>query len=472
MRIDLDNDIRISDPLDANTRTAIEWALTIPNPHKDVAQRELLWGADRLDDYLRLYSYEQDGTMVLPIGFKHALFLGLGSMQVQLEVLDHRSGGIQLPPAREIQLRDYQEPMCEALIRGQCGVAEAPTAAGKTAVALEAIRRSQRNALVIVEKASLARQWMNAANEFLDVDVGFIGEGGMRLGPITIALRQALHARRDEFQAQGFFNLWGTVVVDEVHHCSTAWSLIELIQRFTSVNRWGISATPDRNPEYFPILQAVIGPVLWETTMADAAKHLVFPTIKVLDSEFEFDYHPTGWATNPETGARRKVRNNYNAMVAALCADPARNLLIAQAARDQADAGHHVLIVSDRKEHLNRIGELLVTHIPYVLVGGGGSDTYDEVKGEIEQATHGTILLSTVADEGLSIDRLDRVIPAYPRRNVETMRQIVGRVMRPWPGKRDAMVIDVRDGCQELLRSQFRDRAQLLYGKEGWRIQS
>lgn len=469
MRATLRDSIRIRrEDVPEMILAAIEGSLTIPNPQKEVAEREKLWGAERMDAHLRLFSYDAAGYLVLPMGFLHALRVGCAAMSVPLELVDQRSRGEPLLFARAVALRGYQEPMCQALLFAQCGVGEAPTAAGKTAATLAAIQRFGRTAVVIVEKSSLAKQWMEAVERFLAIDVGYVGEGGMRIGPITIALRQAIYARMDELAEQDFFDRFGTVVVDEAHHAATAWSLIEILQRFTSINRWGVTATPDRDPDYFPVLQAVIGPVVWETTMADAADHLVIPSVRVLETDFTFDFHPTKSFRHPESGKMVTDRNNYGEMMAALCSDRARNLQIAQAARAEADAGHHVLIVSDRKKHLDAIGDLLVTHVPYVLTGGMASDTVLEVKQEIEAATHGTVLLSTVAEEGLSIDRLDRVIPAYPRRNPETMRQIAGRVMRPYPGKTDAMIIDPRDGNQFLLKSQFRDRAQMLYGKEGW----
>jgi len=477
MRATLSDSIRIPRvEIPDTVRLAIEQQLTIPNPAKDLAQRELLWGADRMDDHMRLYGYDDDGCMVLPMGFKHALLQGLNYYGIQLEVVDERkynSSPHRPHPTRNttpIELRGYQEPMCQALIDGECGVVEAPTAAGKTAVSLEAIRRVDQYALVIVEKASLAQQWAKACQDLLGIDPGYLGEGETRWGGITIALRQAMWARRQELWDQGFFYWWGAVLIDECHHAATAASLIGLIQRFNARYRWGVTATPDRDPAYFPVLQAVVGPVLWETTMQDAADHLVIPRVRVLESTFEFDFHPTSWAMID--GRRRKIRNNYNDMMAAICTDRHRNAIIAAAAAMEARAGHHILIVSQRKEQLYHIrdligdGELLI----HTLVGGEASRMLD-IKRTIETADCGSILLSTIADEGLSIDRLDRVIPAYPRRNPETMRQIAGRIMRPWPGKQDAVLIDIRDSHQELLRSQFKDRAQLLYGREGWVIE-
>jgi superfamily II DNA or RNA helicase len=407
------------------------------------------------------------------MGFIHALRSGCAATGVALEFDDRRSRGVALPPiVSQISLRDYQIPMHDAMLSRQVGVVEAPTAAGKTAVTLQAICTAGRSAIVIVEKASLAQQWVDACRNLLSMEAGYLGEGGLSYGPIMIALRQSIYARMDELGQQRFFDSFGTVVCDEAHHSATAWTLIEVLQRFNSLYRWGATATPDRNPEYFPVLQAVIGPVIWETTVQDASEHLVIPSVRVLDSAFTFDdYHPTRRSLDTATNRYKTERNNYGDMVAALCADHDRNLMIAAAAALEARAGHHVLIVSDRTEHLKAIHELLGDKDwIYSLTGADKGARALEIKEAIETASTGTVLLSTVAEEGLSIDRLDRVIPAYPRRNPETMRQVAGRVMRPFAGKTDAEIIDVRDPLQSLLRSQFQGRAQLLYRKEGWDV--
>jgi superfamily II DNA or RNA helicase len=476
MRVTLSDSIRIAEAdLDPRIRDGIQAALTIDNPQKALALREHLWNAERMDDHLRLYSFDPVAReLLLPMGFIHALQLGCLNAGVALSYDDRRSFGTQLMCPQAVELRDYQEPMSAALIQQQIGIGEAPTGAGKTAVALGSIQRVGRSAVIIVEKASLADQWAGSIRSMLGIEPGYVGEGELSIQPLTIALRAAIHARRDELEDQGFFDAFGVAVVDECHHAATAWTLIEMIQRFTSFYRWGISATPERDPAYYPVLQAVLGPIVWETTIEDAGEHLMKPSVQIIESDFEFEFRPTELVQVEAKGGgtRTKVeRNNYNSLIKAAVTDGRRNAQIAAKAAMEARAGHHILIVSQQVEHLRLIhdcigdGDVLV----HELTGKVGD--YETIRHTIETADCGSILLSTVADEGLSIDRLDRVIIAYPRRNPETIRQIAGRVMRPWPGKTDAKIIDVRDGNQPVLRTQFRDRAQMLYHREGWEIE-
>ena len=474
MRATLSDNIRIPlAEIPDSVRAAIEVALTVPNPAKAEAEAEMLWGANRIDPHLRLYTTDAS-DLVLPMGFLSALIYGCSAMNTPLDLLDYRSRGWPLPQEiidQPITMRDYQEPMCLAMWESELGIGEAPTAAGKTAVTLEAIRRIGRSAIILVEKTSLAKQWAEAIEEFFGYKAAMFGGKKYETGAITVALRQSIMAQKDTLPDE-FWSYFGTVVVDEAHHAATAWTLIDILQRFTSRHRLGATATPKRNAEYFPILQAVLGPVVWTTTIEDAEEHLVIPSVRVLESNFAFHFTPT---------KSRTERNNYGAMMQELCADRQRNVMIGAAAVMEARAGHHVLIVSDRTEHLNNIGDAIIDWASSTVRGQhaevdvhmltGKSGDYLAIKHAIETAESGSILLSTVAEEGLSINRLDRVIPAYPRSNPEAMKQIAGRVMRPWPGKVDAQIIDIRDGQQFLLRKQFQARAQQLYVKEGWSIE-
>jgi superfamily II DNA or RNA helicase len=481
VRVVLDSAIRFDAlAISPVVRQQIESALRTANPAKPAAVREKLWSARFMDDMIELFSFDGDGVMVLPMGFLSQFEQGMRASGVSLEVEDRRRWYDRdfLAGCTPISLRDYQEPMCEALIRGERGLGEAPTGAGKTSVALEAIRRVGQPALIIVEKASLAQQWRARIQDQLGVEAGYLGEGKMILRPITVAIRASLWSKRDELYRtfvpldravkRCVFDAFGTIVLDEAHRLKGQ-TATEIFQRFTARHRWGVSATPERDPLYFPIIRAVIGPILWETTTQDAAEHLVKPSVRVLESSFDFDYRPTQRLIDTTTGKGFTARNNYSAMMDALCSDQARNSMIAGEAEREKLNGHHVLIVSRRTDHLDAIRQLLDDYGVFTLTGKSKGSDVIEIADQIASADGGTILLSSVADEGLDIPRLDRVVLAYPGRNPEVFKQQIGRVMRPWPGKDRAVIIDIRDQ-QSLLRSQYSTRAHQLYGREGLHI--
>ena len=72
-------------------------------------------------------------------------------------------------------------------------------------------------------------------------------------------------------------------------------------------------------------------------------------------------------------------------------------------------------------------------------------------------------LLATyqLAKEGLDIPRLDTLLMLTPVRDPVTVQQSVGRIMRPAPGKRDALVLDLVDDRVPACRGQFSARKRV-----------
>jgi superfamily II DNA or RNA helicase len=471
-------------------------ALQIANPSKPTALRELVWGAERLPDQIPLYL--RDGRdLLLPRGFLHQFSQGMAQWGMTIEWEDCRRfyefWPLNLDP---VPMRDYQEPAVQALVTCEQGIYEAPTAAGKTAVALEALRRVDQPTIIIVDKAALARQWVEQIKEKLGYDAGYLGESEINLRPITVALRQAIWARYNELERMAvdlhtihrrFFDIWGSVIVDECHHTS-AETLQDILQRFPARYRWGVSATPDRDPLFFPIVQAIIGPIVHETTAEEAGDSLVTPSVRVLTSDFEFDYHSTQKVERLDGDgevviSRRTgrpimdvVRNNYNAMMSALCSDSARNEMIAEEVIGEMTGGHRILVISRRKMHLKAIYETIkglhaeAAASTIMLTGESSGKEAVEVRELISDSPY-ICVLSTIAEEGFDAPMLDRVVLAYPFRNVEVVKQPVGRIMRPAPGKKNAVVIDVRDPKVDLLASQYRTRIHMLYNQKGWKVE-
>jgi superfamily II DNA or RNA helicase len=273
----------------------------------------------------------------------------------------------------------------------------------------------------------------------------------------------------------------GGVVVHNCHH-APAETLVDLLQRFYAYFRGGGSATPERDPLLFPIAQVVIGPVVHETSFEEAKARLVRPTIRVVETEFDFpNYHPTErkevWDDAKGRTVVRTIRNNYGEMMAALIADESRNRLICDRIALEANAGHQCLVVSARKEHLIILHDLLAGYelsvSLYTLFGGANGEEARELACTIEKlpSGQGSILFSTVADEGLDIPRLDRDFLVFPSRKIGSTKQKIGRVTRRHEMKDDAIVYDFRDKHMRLLNDQFRDRRQLLYNKEGFMVE-
>ena len=126
-----------------------------------------------------------------------------------------------------------------------------------------------------------------------------------------------------------------------------------------------------------------------------------------------------------------------------------------------------ILVLSERKSHLEMLEELLKPHnyeIGYYIGG---------MKEEIREngAQSAKILLATyaMASEAMNIRSLNTVILASPRKKIE---QSVGRILRERPNERKVIpiIVDVVD-MHGLYQGQFKKR-RVFYKKCGYNFQT
>lgn len=452
-------------------REAVQRELTIDNPERERAISERVQGAKEMPETIPLWRYE-DFKLILPRGYVHRFEALAFQMGHEIEW----DSAMTLGPYSErcfsdwrpLALRDYQIPARDAILDFASGILMMPTAGGKSATVLEAARWAGQRTLVIVGKAALAEQWATMALEHYAYEVGRIGEGKWDERDLTVATWQTIWSRRETIP-ESFYDSFGMVVGDEIHRFS-AECTSQVFQRFSAFYRCGVSATPEWDEDLFPIIKAVVGPIVHRTTRADVGERILTPAVKIVRTDFDYEYKPTRMVKG------RRQQNNYGDLVAALVNDPSRNDLIARIAREEAQAGHHVLIVTRRIDHVKQLVERLekvfnLGRRMHVLTGNQKGADATRIAKAIAESTQGTVLISTVADEALDIPRLDRLIMAFPLRRVPLVEQQTGRILRPAAGKADAIVYDLVDSRNPVLRAQASERAQRLFMKRGWRVE-
>lgn len=444
--------------------TNIKDLLRIPNPAKSRAEKEMLWGAKSLPEYIELWEEPTSHELVLPRGHWGTVSQFAHDYELDLNWVDRTTHYEDCHKNVElISLREYQSKAIEKLAKFCGGIYSAPTGAGKSRVMLELVRTLGQKTIIICEKTDIQDQWIKFASELGFDSIGEIGNGIWDdTKDITIALRQSLSNKDLD---QNWYKQFGMVVIDEVHHLCSANTLIDLVQRFSARYRFGCSATPDSDPDLFPIASAVIGPIVHSTPIKEIGDHLVIPSIKVVKTEFGFDYRPTLRLKNG-----RVERNNYSELTNALEKDIARNFDIMRLVLREHERGHHCLVLSKRKKHIEYLYNSYMNDNVNILTGDNSGE-YNTIKNDIESSDKGFVLFSTLAEEGTDISRLDRLFLTYPGRKLRSYQQAIGRVMRPHTKKKDAVVYDFRDINVSLLNSQFRHRCQMLYNKENYKIE-
>ena len=160
------------------------------------------------------------------------------------------------------------------------------------------------------------------------------------------------------------------------------------------------------------------------------------------------------------------LKGNYQNCIKALVEDSDRNTLIVELATKAASDGHTVLVLSSRVQHCRLLAALINEQKieAEVLVGATPKAGRQAIIDGFRAGRVSVVVASTLADEGLDVPRLDRIILAYPSRAKGRTAQRLGRLMRPHPEKKKSILYDVVDPSIGVLLGQYRRRQRLYAG--------
>jgi superfamily II DNA or RNA helicase len=342
------------------------------------------------------------------------------------------------------------------------GIVQAKPGWGKTVMALNTWTRMGCNALVVVHKSYLLNQWIKRIRGVQGEDgrvvregfapsarIGVIRSGRCEFGPdfdITIATIQSLRKRGDTYPKK-MWESFGLLISDEVHRVAApTWSGI--VPRFTAAYRLGLSATPRRKDNAQDVFFYHIGEVIYVSKVKQ-----VIPRLRRVYTNFTLKRLQT---FDPNR-ASKEVQLRF------LCANKERNALIIEELLKAVDAGRKVVVLSERRKHLDTLDEMFSRVKPKKISTGfyvGGMKQVDLDKSELADVVWGTYQMLS---EGLDIPSLDTAFFATPMSDVE---QAAGRVMREYDDKKKPVITDfIDDGVRSL--SKMWNTRRSFYVKEG-----
>ena len=223
-------------------------------------------------------------------------------------------------------------------------------------------RRRGRNTLVLVHRRQLLDQWVERLRTFLSLDDGDIGVigGGKRKpsGRIDVALIQSL-VRKGE--VSDLVAGYGHLIVDECHHLSAV--SFELVARRSKARYvLGLSATVARKDGHHPIIFMQCGPVRHRVdARSQAARRTFAHQVRLRETGFQL-------ASGQDDGRSLPMPAIY----AMLAADEGRNALIVGDVLAALEAGRHPVVLTERRDHLERLRSCLEGFVPNLVVLRGG----------------------------------------------------------------------------------------------------
>ena len=148
---------------------------------------------------------------------------------------------------------------------GGRGVVVLPTGTGKTHMAILAINRTGRPALVVTPTIDLLNQWYGELLVAFDVPVGLIGGGEYDIQPMTVTTYDSAYIHLERWG-----NRFGLIVFDECHHLPGPTYMAAAIGSIAPF-RLGLTATLERADGQEVLLPELIGPVVYRREIKQLA---------------------------------------------------------------------------------------------------------------------------------------------------------------------------------------------------------
>jgi len=317
--------------------------------------------------------------------------------------------------------------------------------------------------LVITHKTFLQDQWIARCKQFTNSSIGIIRQNKVEVdgNNFVVAMIQSLAKRNYD---PSIFKQFDFIICDETHHFSSK-CFSKALGKCSPKYTMGLTATPYRGDGLMHVVNWFLGDIMYEkrikTNNQVVTKIITFVCTDKLFKE-------------KKRWIKGSIRPDCVKMIENLIQIEQRNKHIVDIINSLRRTGERkILILSERKEHLKTLKGLvdlaIEKDIAEDLVDGDENKTYfytgDTKKNErFEAEQYADILFATfqMAQEGLDIDRLNTIILATPKPDVN---QAVGRVLRKVLENGDVrpLVIDIVDKIPVFVRQS--EKREIFYNK-------
>ena len=405
-------------------------------------------------------SVNGDDWLILPRGSLDGALDTLRREKAEWEIVDKRQAGSAIDGLRFAgELREEQRLAAQELAKHETGVLSAGTAFGKTVLAAWMIAERKVSTLVLVNRNQLQSQWAERLSQFLGIpkkDIGRIGGGARKTnGRLDVAVMQTF-VRIDDAYLAAALKGYGQIIVDECHAISAP--SFERIAHASSARYFlGLSATVVRQDGQHPIIEMECGPVRYRV---DAKKMDAFSSFRHV-----VRVRPTPFVPKAES-LEKEGREQFAEIVAELAGDAARNRMIAADVEESVKEGRSPVVISERREHLDLLADLLRDAADHIVVLRGGMGRR-RLKAAMEEmvripAGESRIILATGSylGEGFDDARLDTLFLTLPISWRGRLVQYAGRLHRRCDGKREVRIYDYLDQRVAMCAKMFNRRSR------------
>lgn len=388
---------------------------------------------------------ETENDVIIPKGFAGKLLRFCKGADIPFSFEDERKKKAPVSFNFQTELRNYQIPAIETATKKDMGVIVAPPGSGKTIIGLKIISGKQQPALIVVHRKQLMDQWMERIEAFLGIrkqEIGKIGQGKSRIGThVTVATIQSLTKALTKTESDEMKDAFGTILIDECHHIP-AESYRNTIQQFNSHYLYGLTATPFRKYNDGKLIFIHLGEIITEITAQQTGKHKE-ASVTIQNTELDVPF-------NPKT-------DRFETLSKIMIHDSSRNKLILQDITNELNRGKKVVILTERKEHIDSLHQYLKQSYEVITLSGEDAESSRAAKWEILNTGNYQALITTgqFFGEGTDLQNASCLFLVYPFSFEGKLIQYMGRVQR---SELTPVIYDYRDIKIDYLNRMFLKR--------------
>jgi superfamily II DNA or RNA helicase len=347
-----------------------------------------------------------------------------------------------------VQLSATESAALRRLLLRDSGVVVAEAIRSRRALAIELIARRQQRTLVVVESDDQVAEWIDGIREGLGLSspqVCQLSEASQDTW-IVVGTYQRLSTLPEPAQR----NDYGLMICDGMNSVDPL-TFMQTVRTAGARYLLGLAAAPTRADGLHDTLFLALGGVVDRLARAPGGTALRL-VCRFRTTEFAYPGY--------------QGRRQYQALLAALADDEARCAMIAEDVAQEARKGRPCLVLSERRDHLERLVDLLHRR---------GEMNTEMITSNIRPAQRSRaisrfeggevlVLLATsqIATDSIHTTRVERLFLTFPFSYAQKLNRLVKSLLHPSAGQQEAVLYDYDDVLVDPLHRAFEKRKKFV----------
>lgn len=371
----------------------------------------------------------------------------------------------------------YQLEILDVIDKKDRGIIKVATGGGKSLIAALIAAKLGKKAIIYVIGKDLLYQFHEFFSEVFDEKIGIIGDGKCEIHDINIAsiwtIGQAIGMDKktilldgdDDEESVGknkYASIMQMVKESKVHlidecHMSACETIQQVFKTAKSEHIYGLSGSPWRDDGADLLVESILGRYIVNIS----ASYLIeqgFLAQALIRFRVVPPYH------YPLEKQYQSIYKKY------VVENDMRNGLVLDAAKTTVEKGYQTLVLFNSIKHGKILYDLFSQHMNCAILDGSNTkEERQQVKKDLLAHKIDCVLASRIFDIGVDIPSLSGLVIACAGKSTVKALQRVGRVIRKYPGKKFAVIIDFIDQAP-FLDNHAKIRYKIYKSEEGFDV--